>query len=180
MLEDFLNPEIVRPKLIVASVYIAAYEVLKSTIVQRIKSFYTLGGIYKEDHPKYQSEVLSRNRSPVYASLDWLRESHAIDDNETLPDPRSSRYNVYVLDVSQLAAQRAWQVDFTGWIKRERRRARKLVFTLSAGEEATEGPQTPGEGAYEQLALDDELAVVDAIDAPAGSPLPDGSIAVTS
>jgi len=82
MLEDFLNPEIVRPKLIVASVYIAAYEVLKSTIVQRIKSFYTLGGIYKEDHPKYQSEVLSRNRSPVYASLDWLRESHAIDDND--------------------------------------------------------------------------------------------------
>jgi hypothetical protein len=112
--------------------------------------------------------------------LQTMRFVHAIDDNETLPDPRSSRYNVYVLDVSQLAAQRAWQVDFTGWIKRERRRARKLVFTLSAGEEATEGPQTPGEGAYEQLALDDELAVVDAIDAPAGSPLPDGSIAVTS
>ena len=71
-----------RPKLIVASIYIAAYEVLKSTIVERLKSFYTFGGIYKEYHRKYKSEVLSRNRSPVYASPDWLKESHAIDDSD--------------------------------------------------------------------------------------------------
>jgi hypothetical protein len=82
MLEDFLNPEILRSKLIVASIYIAAFELLKSTIIERIKTFYTLSGLYKEDHPKYQSEVLSRNHSPVYASLDWLKESHAIDDND--------------------------------------------------------------------------------------------------
>jgi hypothetical protein len=112
--------------------------------------------------------------------LQTMRFVHAIDDNETLPDPQSSRYNVYVLDVSQLAAQRAWQVDFTGWTKRERRRVRKLVFTLPTGEEATHEAQASDEGTYRQLALDDELAVVDAIDAPAGSPLPDGSIAVTS
>lgn len=82
MLEDFLNPEIVRPKLIVASIFIAAFEVLKSTIVERLKSFYTLGGSCSEDRPKYKSEVLSRSRSPVYASLDWLKESHAIDEND--------------------------------------------------------------------------------------------------
>jgi hypothetical protein len=65
MLEDFLNPEIVRPKLIVASIYIAADEVLKSTIVERIKSFYALGGIYKEDHPKYESPVRIKDHWPA-------------------------------------------------------------------------------------------------------------------
>jgi hypothetical protein len=82
MLEDFLNPEILRPKLIVASIYITAFELLKSTIVERIRSFYTLGGLDNDD-PDYKSKVLSRNRSPVYASLEWLKESEAIDDADT-------------------------------------------------------------------------------------------------
>jgi hypothetical protein len=63
MLEDFFNPEILRPKLIVASIYITAFELLKSTIVERIRSFYTLGGLDKDD-PEYKSKVLTRNRSP--------------------------------------------------------------------------------------------------------------------
>lgn len=108
--------------------------------------------------------------------LQTMRFVHAIDDNETLPDLRSSRYNVYVLDVSQLAAQRAWQVDFTGWTKRERRRARKLVFMPSAAELAKAGPLPQEDVTDAQPALDDESAVVDSIDAPAGSPMPDGSI----
>lgn len=62
--------QFVRPKLIIASIYVAAFEVLKSAIVERLKSFYTLGGLYSEDRPKYQSEVLSKSRTPVYASLD--------------------------------------------------------------------------------------------------------------
>lgn len=33
-------------------------------------------------HPQYQSEVLGRNRSPVYASLECLKEMHAIDDGD--------------------------------------------------------------------------------------------------
>jgi len=82
--EHFLNPEVLRPNLIIASLYIAAFELLKSTIVDRIRSFYFIGfdqnGLRID--PEYQTEVLSRNRSPVYASLEWLKESHAIDDND--------------------------------------------------------------------------------------------------
>lgn len=108
--------------------------------------------------------------------LQTMRFVHAIDDNETLPDPQSSRYNVYVLDVSQLAAQRAWQVDFTGWTKREKRRARKLVFTSNAAMAAASAPVH--DEPFEQLAIDDELAIVGSIDAPGGSPAPDGSIEI--
>jgi len=78
--ENFLNPATLRPKLITVSVYIAAFELLKSAIVDRIKNFYTFG-IDRID-PEYQAEVLSKNRSPVHASLEWLKEMHAIDDTD--------------------------------------------------------------------------------------------------
>ncbi len=96
--------------------------------------------------------------------LQNMRFVHLIDSNETLPDPQSSRFNVYVLDVSQLAAQRAWQVDFMGWTKREKRRVRKLVFRRG------ESPVTPEAPGPEQLALDDALAVVGEIDPPMEAP----------
>lgn len=87
--ENFLNPEVLRPNLIMASLYIAAFEMLKDTIVERIRDFYITGfdkSIEKDGgwlvDPRYQSDVLSRNRSPVYASLDWLKESGAVDDQD--------------------------------------------------------------------------------------------------
>jgi hypothetical protein len=80
--ENFLNPASLRANLIVASIYIAAYEILKDAIVDRIRDFFTNG--FDESgwrlDPKYQSQVLSTNRSPVYASLAWLKERDAIDD----------------------------------------------------------------------------------------------------
>src|SRR6266851_10528783 len=78
--ENFLNPATLRPRLITVSVYIAAFELLKSAIVVRIKDFYTFG-VDRFD-PEYQAEVLSKNGSPVYASLEWLKEMHAIDDTD--------------------------------------------------------------------------------------------------
>lgn len=78
--ENFLNPATLRPKLITVSVYIAAFELLKSAIVDRIKDFYTSGSARFDT--EYQSEVLSKHRSPVYASLEWLKEMQAIDDTD--------------------------------------------------------------------------------------------------
>jgi hypothetical protein len=80
--ENFLNPDVLRPNLIIASIYITAFELLKRTIVDHIKSFYA--SEWDKNGPRispdYRSEILSKNRSPVYASLQWLRENHAIDD----------------------------------------------------------------------------------------------------
>ncbi len=82
--ERFLDPAVLRPNLIVASIYIAAFELLKNAIVDRLKFFYTLGldENATPTGPEYQSDVLARNRSPVYASLEWLKESQAIDDDD--------------------------------------------------------------------------------------------------
>lgn len=78
--ENFLDPAVLRQNLIRASIYIAAFEVLKNTIVGRLRSFCKYG--LEPTGSKYQSEVLARNRSPVHASLDWLKEERAIDRND--------------------------------------------------------------------------------------------------
>jgi hypothetical protein len=109
----------------------------------------------------YRNQDLVRQMS----RLQNMRFVHALDMNESLPDPQSSRYNVYLLDVSQLAAQRAWQVDFMGWTKREKRRARKLVF------EPGRAPEPAPEPIQEQLAFDDVSAVVGDVDPPNESPV---------
>ena len=80
--EKFLDPDELRPALIAASVYIATFENLKTTIVDRIKDFYTDG--FDENgwrvEPEYTTKVLSRNSSPTHASLEWLKEMDVIDD----------------------------------------------------------------------------------------------------
>lgn len=64
--------------------YITAFELLKDAIVGRIRDFYCIG--IDENGPiesnEYQVTVLSRNKSALYASLDWLIESGAIDQSD--------------------------------------------------------------------------------------------------
>jgi hypothetical protein len=82
--ERFLDPGVLRPNLILASLYIAAFEVLKNSIVERLRDFYVSGwdqnGLIIS--PEYQDEVLSRDKSPTYASLKWLKESEVINDDD--------------------------------------------------------------------------------------------------
>lgn len=80
--EEFLNPDVMRPRLIAASIYIAGFEALKDAVVRRIRDFFWTGfdEVGDKIDPKYESDVLSRNRSPVYASLDWLKGMDAIDE----------------------------------------------------------------------------------------------------
>jgi hypothetical protein len=84
--DDFLNPEIMRPRLISASIYIAVFEALKEAIVSRVQDLFFMGSDESGDKtaPEYQSNVLARNKSPVYASLDWLKEMDAIGDADVL------------------------------------------------------------------------------------------------
>lgn len=82
--ERFLDPDVVRPSLFLATMFITTFEILKDSIVDDIRGFYTDGF---DEHgptvgPDYQSEVLSKNKKPLYASLQWLRENDAIDDED--------------------------------------------------------------------------------------------------
>ena len=80
--EKFLNPEVLRTNLIVASLYIAAFEMLKDSIIGRLRDFFKDG--FNENgwiiNDRYESEVLSLNKSPLYASLEWLKNMDAINE----------------------------------------------------------------------------------------------------
>ena len=96
--ERFLNPETLRSNLIVSSIFLSAYEILRQSIIERIRDFYTTGfdssGMIVDR--KYETEVLTRNRSPVYASLAWLKDSHAIDEADitTFDEIRKTRNTI--------------------------------------------------------------------------------------
>lgn len=82
--ERFLDPEVLRPSLLMATMFITTFEILKNSIVDHIRSFFS--DEWSMEGPtasaEYRTEVLSRHKSPVYASLDWLRENQVISDDD--------------------------------------------------------------------------------------------------
>lgn len=81
--ERFLDPDVLRPSLLSATMFITAFELLKDCIVDRVRNFYTLDwGDKTSTTLEYEQAVLARDKKkrPLNASLDWLREHHAIDE----------------------------------------------------------------------------------------------------
>lgn len=79
--ERSLDPDVVRPSLFLATMFITAFEILKNSVVDRIRDFYSVGWSEGSSTvgPEYQHDVASRNKSVLYASLEWLIEHEAID-----------------------------------------------------------------------------------------------------
>lgn len=82
--ERFFDPEVVRPSLFMATMFITTFEILKDSVIDRIRDFYTKGWDQTGPivSPRYQSEVMSRNKSALYASLIWLQEHEAINEGD--------------------------------------------------------------------------------------------------
>jgi len=82
--ERFLKPENLKNNMIVLSLFVTSYEILKDSIIERIRSFYTDGFDEKGwiVNKEYQTKVIILNKSPVYASLEWLKNRKAIDEND--------------------------------------------------------------------------------------------------
>ena len=82
--DRFLKPENLKANLIILSLFITSYEILKDSIITRIRDFYTNG--FNEKgwiiDKEYQTKVESLNKSPLYASLEWLKNMKVIDDND--------------------------------------------------------------------------------------------------
>lgn len=81
-------------------------------------------------HAYFLIAVDSVDLSAQVDKLQHLRFAHLLSESETVPDRGSQRFNVWLLDVAELSAQRAAaHMDFLGWEDREKRRMRKLIFT---------------------------------------------------
>jgi len=80
--EKFLNPATLRGNLLMISLFIAAFEMFKDSVIEKPESFFSHcwnknGFVVSE---RYKSEVLSKSKSRPYASLLWFREVGAIND----------------------------------------------------------------------------------------------------
>ncbi|WP_257221658.1 MULTISPECIES: DUF4145 domain-containing protein [unclassified Acinetobacter] len=83
--ESFLNPEVFRDRIINISMYITIYEMLKDSIISRIKDFYVMtliGAKDLEGEEEYRLEVLSRHKNHFYASISWLIENEVINEED--------------------------------------------------------------------------------------------------
>ena len=81
---NFLKPENLKGNLISCALFIAIYESLKDYIIEEVKSFYCNGFVDQEFtySAEYRTDVLERNPSPFFATLYWLKDQGAINDNE--------------------------------------------------------------------------------------------------
>ena len=82
--ERFLNPEIPNTDLMVASLFITAFEILQDSIIERVKRFFIEGSGNDEPviNKKYRTNVLTLDKRPLWASLQWLKQFKAIDDSD--------------------------------------------------------------------------------------------------
>lgn len=79
--EKFLNPETLKLNLIAISLFITAYELFSDRIIEKPQIFFSNGldEIGATIDEAYQSEVLTKSKSKLYASLIWLKEMEAIE-----------------------------------------------------------------------------------------------------
>jgi hypothetical protein len=82
--EKILDPETLKSNIINASIFSMAFEMLKKSITDKIEAFFSDGFdqnrmIISEE---YKEEVLSLNKSPLYASLAWLQNMEVISADD--------------------------------------------------------------------------------------------------
>lgn len=81
--EKFTTPEILQRNLLLASLYLSAYEILKSTLIQRPQEFFTR--TFKDGKRILDAEyevVEKLHKSPLQASCLWFKDLGAITDQD--------------------------------------------------------------------------------------------------
>jgi hypothetical protein len=83
----FLNPEALKQNLLQGGLYLAAFEMLKDSLVGRPRDFFCFGvsdGDVVTDlsSPRYASEVRSLHKHPFTASALWWNKQGAISDED--------------------------------------------------------------------------------------------------
>jgi hypothetical protein len=80
--EKFLHPETLRANLLAISLFVAAFEMFKNLVIEKPETFFSNGfdknGLALTE--TYRTEVLSRSKSRLHASVLWFREMGAIND----------------------------------------------------------------------------------------------------
>ena len=97
--ENLLNHQAVKNILVLSSLYLSAYELLKFSIIERIESFFATD-YNKDGKPilcsQYKKEVLKLHKYKLTASSLWLEEMEVIteDDVRKIDEIRKHRNKI--------------------------------------------------------------------------------------
>lgn len=82
--EQLLTPAVLKERFVSVSFYVIGFEILKDSIIGRIRSFYSIGFDSNGEilDEKYKTNVLSKSKSVLDASLNWLLENGVIDQDD--------------------------------------------------------------------------------------------------
>jgi hypothetical protein len=129
---DSLNsytPEEIRLHLLVTSIILSSYEIIKSMVIKRTKFSFLTGFGYGGDKysDEYNTDVLARDKSPLIASAKYLADHYeaiSSDDVDQIVALRDLRNDI-AHDLPTVLVKRNYE-DLSEYIKR----ARDLVFKL--------------------------------------------------
>jgi hypothetical protein len=85
--DNFLNPQVLKQNLITSSILLTAYEMLKDSLIGRLRGFYSLSIDDKgkwEICGEYREKVLSLDKNEMVACEKWFRKNGALDDDDLL------------------------------------------------------------------------------------------------
>ena len=118
--KKFFDSDGIKSNLVRTSLYLFSYELLKNSIVDKIKDFYMVGFdaneyIYSEDYNKKVVNRKIKGKQNIYlSSLLWLEESGAISkyDVEELSNLREYR-NTVAHNVDRILTDSDFNLDIT-------------------------------------------------------------------
>src|SRR4030067_3777791 len=101
-LDEIQNRKLISQKMLLASLYLTSYEILKSSIIEQVHDYYQIGyqqGRGKEYNPLYETEVRSKvkdGKDILIASALWLVSMEALteEDVESIRDVRQHRNEI--------------------------------------------------------------------------------------
>ena len=109
----FLNPQALRSNLILASIYLAAWETFEHGIIRHLESFHFVGldvngSAYSDEY----KQVLDRDKSQFRASMLWLKDMGVIDAADMgLADRGRQHRNDIAHNLPAYVAQASHNVD---------------------------------------------------------------------
>lgn len=129
--QKILQPDIVKTNLILASLYLTAYEILRESICDRIKDFFsnptkTSTGWEFLPAAEYKNEVLNAHKDLICASCLWLKKMSVLceDDIKAIEAIRNHR-NEIAHELPKLLSNKKSDIDTDKFLK-----MRELLFKI--------------------------------------------------
>jgi len=109
-----LDPRAVRSNLLLAGLLLTAYELVRSTIVDKVRSFFCweYRGAKLIDSDEYRDHVISRHEDRLHASCLWLQDMGALEQRDltTIGNARKHR-NALAHELPRFLADARKHVD---------------------------------------------------------------------